>query len=80
MTGQELEAEIHGLKAELEKRDVILLAFAQRLEDLEAEKDYAIHRPKIRVPKFPQCLRDIGCIPPSERAQNGSGSNRSASR
>lgn len=67
MNAQELEHEILELKAAMERRDGVLLAFAERLKDLEAEKDYAIHRPKIRVPKFPQCLRDIGCVPPSER-------------
>lgn len=77
---EELEREIVALKADLERRDLILLAFSGRLDDLEAEKDYAIHRPKIRVPKFPQCLRDIGYVPPSERNQNGSGGRRSARR
>jgi len=63
----ELEAEIRELKAAMERRDTLLLAFSQRLDDLEAEKDYAIHRPKIRIPPFPQCLRDRGYIPSSER-------------
>jgi len=76
----ELEAEVKALRAELDKRDLVLLAFSGRLDDLEAEKDYAIHRPKIRVPKFPQCLRDIGYVPPSEREANGSGGRRSARR
>lgn len=66
---EELQVAFDKMERQLQAYGKLILAHEDRLRDLEAAKDYVIHRPKIRVPKFPQCLRDQGLRPPSERTQ-----------
>ncbi len=64
---EEVHAKLRQMEERLEHYGKLILAHEDRLRDLEAAKDYVIHRPKIRIPKFPQVLRDMGLRPPSER-------------
>ena len=62
-----LRKEVEGLRAEIREKHEYVLALEERLRRVEYFRHSLPDRPPMKIPKFPQVLRDIGLHPPEVR-------------